>query len=109
MTLQHVIELAIHPQGLSSQQFKEFAHMVENSHMLQPFLLPDVLANWLPTAKGSQVGAIRELTQLLQSIKESIRSVIAENDQSTIKRLCVEIQKSGILERNLQSLDLKGT
>lgn len=109
MTLQHVIDLADDPQGLNSQRFKDFAHMVETSHMLQPFLLPDVLANWLPTAKGSQVGAIRELTQLLQSIKESIKSVIAENDQSTIKRLCVEIQNSGILERNLPSLDLKGT
>jgi len=109
MTLQHVIELAIDPQGLNSQRFKDFAHMVENSHMLQPFLLPDTLANWLPTAKGSQVGAIRELTQLLQSIKESIKSVVAENDQSTIKRLCVEIQNRGILERNLPTLDLKGT
>jgi len=109
MTLQHVIELANDPQGLSSQRFKDFAHMVENSHMLQPFLLPDALANWLPTAKGSQVGVIRELTQLLQSIKESIKNVITENDQSTIKRLCVEIQRSGILERNLPSLDLKGT
>jgi len=50
VTLSHVIELTTDPRGQSTQRFKDFALMIGNCHMLQPFMLPDACIQWLVNA-----------------------------------------------------------
>jgi len=79
--------------------------MIESSDMLQPFLLPDVCANWLPNATAFQVGVVRELTNLLQSVKNSIKGIIEESDIDVVIKQRMAIQESRILNQPLPSIN----
>jgi len=103
MTLQHLLELTGDLEGTNSQQFKDFIVMIESSEMLKPFLLPDVCADWLPSATAVQVGVVRELTNLLQSIKDSIKSLAEEKVLTVIRERRVAIQQSRVLDKTLPS------
>jgi len=108
MTLRHLWELAADLEGPYLSRFKDFVHMTEKSDMLQPFQLPDILANWLPGATASQVDEVREQTNILQSIKQSIQSFVGENDPEVINEQRLAIQQSGLLDQPLTSRESKG-
>lgn len=104
MTLDHVIELTTDPRGQNTQRFKDFVLMIGSCHMLQPFMLPDACTNWLVTASEAQVGAIQELTQLLQTVKQFIKSLVEEKDLEAIRNVHTAIQESCVLDQLLPSL-----
>jgi len=105
MTLNHVIELTTCPRGQSTQRFKDFVFMIGNCQMLRPFVLPDACINWLVSASEAQVGAIQGLTQLLQTVKQFIKSLVEEKDLETIRNIHAAIQRSFVLDQILPSLD----
>jgi len=105
MTLKHIIELTTDPEGQRTQQFKDFAHMIQSCNMLQPFLLPDGCTNWLINASEHQVGVICELTELLHSVKQFIKSLVEEKDLDAIRNIQTAIQRSLILDNPLPSLN----
>jgi len=105
MTLSHVIELTTDPKGQSTQRFKDFALMIENCHMLQPFMLPDACIQWLVNASKAEVAAIQELTQVLQTVKQFIKSMVEEKDLDDIRNIHSAIQGSLVLDQLLPSLD----
>jgi len=105
MTLSHVIELTTDPSGQSTQRFKDFTLMIGSCHMLQPFMLPDACIQWLVNASKAQVAAIQELTKLLQTVKEFIKSLVEEQDLDNIRNIHTAIQGSFVLDQHLPSLN----
>jgi len=105
MTLSHVIELTTDPRGQSTQRFKDFALMIGNCHMLQPFMLSDACIQWLINANKAQVAVIQELTQLLQTVKQFIKSLVEEKDLDDIRNIHTAIQGSFVLDQLLPSLN----
>jgi len=101
ITLQHMVELAVNLEGPNLQRFRDFVAMTEKSDMLQPYELPDVLENWLPSATSSQVGVVREQINLLQVIKQSILNFVDENDLDVINERRLAIEKSGLIDQPL--------
>jgi len=104
MTLSHVMELTTDPRGQSTQRFKDFVLMIGNCHMLQPFMLPDACTKWLVNASKVQVAVIQELTQLLQTVKQFIKSLVEEKDLDDIRNIHRAIQGSCALDQRLPSL-----
>jgi len=105
MTLNHVIELTTGPRGQSTQRFKDFVFMIGNCQMLRPFVLPDGCTNWLVTASEAQVVVIQELTQLLQTVKQFLKSLVEEKGPDTIRNIHAAIERSFGLDQILPPLD----
>jgi len=79
--------------------------MIGNCHMLQPFMLPDACTKWLVNASKAQVEVIQELTQLLQTVKQFIKSLVEEKDLDNIRNIHTEIQGTCVLDQLLPSLN----
>jgi len=109
MTLSHAMELTTDPRGQSTQRFKDFVLMIGNCHMLQPFMLPDACTKWLVNASSAQVAAIQELTQLLQTVKQFIKSLVEDKDLDDIRNIHRAIQGSCALDQRLPFLSLSHT
>jgi len=105
MTLSHVVELTTDPSGQSKQRFKDFILMIGNCHMLQPFMLPDACIQWLVNASKDQVAAVQELTQLLHTVKQFIKSLVEEKDLDDIRNIHTAIQGSFVLDQLLPSIN----
>lgn len=105
MTLMHAIELTTDAKGMRSQEFGEFVHMIESCHMLQPMTLTDDCTNWLGTASVVQVDFFRELVQIIQSVKQFIKSLAEAEDFIDIRNIYTSIQRSGVLDLPLPSLN----
>jgi len=109
MTLSHAMDLTTDPRGQNTQRFRDFVLMIGNCHMLQPFMLPDACTKWLVHASKVQVDAIQELTQLLQTVKQFIKSLVEEKNLDGIRNIHAAIEGSCALDQLLPSLNSSST
>eukprot|EP00495_Collosphaeridae_sp_1-RS-2012_P001499 TRINITY_DN1449_c0_g1_i1.p1 TRINITY_DN1449_c0_g1~~TRINITY_DN1449_c0_g1_i1.p1 ORF type:complete len:107 (+),score=8.22 TRINITY_DN1449_c0_g1_i1:64-384(+) len=103
------MDLTSDPRGQNTQRFRDFVLMIGNCHMLQPFMLPDACTKWLVHASKVQVDAIQELTQLLQTVKQFIKSLVEEKNLDGIRNIHTAIKGSCALDQLLPSLSSSNT